>query len=157
MVKLLLEFRKNSQNTMDLDAAQLLTIASEKGYQNLVHLLLQNQISVRNPYCHAIQQSAAKGHVEILKILLKAFGGPGEQVNNALHSASAVGNMECVKLLVEFGAEPACNDHKALKEAFRRRHIEVAQYLLNCYQVNSEVLARIKREAKQVNYYDLAY
>ena len=82
------------------DAA--IAIAAEKGYRDIVYLLMQYALYGRDFFYNLPLISAARGgHIDLVQLFLDQGA---YNVNEALISASSSGHMDIVKLLLEQGA-----------------------------------------------------
>ena len=92
---------------------QLLLIASEKGYFDVVQLLLNHKAPVetkdtKNCFSTALMYASQHGNIEIVKLLLDhgaMVDSRGKFGKTALMFASENGHLEIVKFLLDIGAQ----------------------------------------------------
>lgn len=123
-------------NTTDRGANTLLMLAVRETHTDMVKRLLQRQakVAAKNGYGEsALMLAAAKGNLEIVKLLI----GSGAAVNqtgwNALIYAAWQGKTEVLKYLLEKGADinaVSPNGVSALMMAARGGHFDAVKLLL---------------------------
>ncbi|KAK5645047.1 hypothetical protein RI129_006347 [Pyrocoelia pectoralis] len=138
VIKLLLFSTKENINYADKKQRTPLLLAAEKGYTQVVQLLLENGADVNaenncnlTALCYAVMQSDEKG----VKMLLD-YGAHTEYHTSSgvtpLLLASSIGCLEIVKLLVNYKCDLSVKDNQqctALFLASEAGHIEIVKYL----------------------------
>lgn len=107
--------------------------AAEKGYTEVVHLLLQDgRADPAASDSEALSLASQYGHIEVVLALLQdGRADPSVDDSEALRYASMDGHIEVVHLLLRDGrADPTAGDSLALRYAAVNRHIEVVLALL---------------------------
>ena len=115
-------------------------IAVRNGKKNVVELFIKAGIDLESIHSKDYRKTpplltaSRKGDIEILRMLIEA----GADVNatsgdgsSALADASLNGHAEAVKLLVEGGADLGKYGGSSLVWAVRKRHADIARYLLD--------------------------
>ena len=138
---------KNGIDTRERDQSKNtpLMIACKYGRIKNVKLLIENEL-ISNIDCKnkennsAIHIATKNGHLDILKILLKAsanFKLPGQLKMLVTHIASAFGHFDCLKFLVEEAKVSFIGKDKfqrsCLSLAARNGNIKITSYLLSKY------------------------
>ena len=77
----------------------------------------------------ALKWASSKGHIEIVKFLLKVGVNVHSNHNFALRYASFYGHIEIVKLLLDAGANVHDWEDEALRRASTNGHTEVVELL----------------------------
>ncbi|KAK5645048.1 hypothetical protein RI129_006348 [Pyrocoelia pectoralis] len=140
VVNLLLLSTKENINYADGKQRTPLLLAAEKGYTQVVQLLLENgaYVNAKNncnltAICYAVMQSDEKG----VKTLLD-YGAHTEYRRSSgktpLLLASSIGCLEIVKLLINYKCDLSVKDNHqctALFLASEAGHIEIVKYLLD--------------------------
>src|ERR1700733_1895128 len=114
-------------------ADKCLFVASEKGYHQLVKLLLAVEgVDPAANENHAIQVASKHGHVEVVKVLVASGRvNPAANENDAIQVASRYGHVEVVKVLLKDGrADPTADDNYAIRIASQNGHAGVVNLLL---------------------------
>ncbi len=106
---------------------EALYLAAEKGYLEMVILLIENGADIHAMNDKALQIAAASNHLNVVKYLVENGADIHANNNKALGSAAKFGSLDTVKYLVENGAEI---DDKVLKLATKGGYSEVVKYLL---------------------------
>ncbi|KAJ3083209.1 hypothetical protein HK102_001188 [Quaeritorhiza haematococci] len=87
---------------------------------------------VMHAYDHAaLVPASAKGHVEIVRVLLAAGSDVHAKNDAALRLASINGNVEVVRVLLDAGADVHADNDGALGYASAKGHVEVVRILLD--------------------------
>ncbi|KAJ3326507.1 hypothetical protein HDU76_012864 [Blyttiomyces sp. JEL0837] len=128
----------------------VLTIACEKGYEDIVDVVLEvvlfgndggglggdrsNGLDLEK----GILCSAREGHVNVLKKLLKLDGVNPD--NSPIIEAAKRGHVDVVKLLLKTNMfNPAAKDYAAILGAISNGHVDVVRVLLKCEGIYSTV------------------
>ena len=122
-----------------------LHLACALGNESAVHLLVLNGADMykRDLYNNTpIHRAVAQGHVEIMNLLILAFGcdakTTGYQGRSLLHFACAIGNTKLVTLIIEnHGISPYATDgmkHTPLHIAASNNHKEIASLIIVKYK-----------------------
>ena len=108
--------------------------ASEKGYSDVVRLLLQAGADVHAPDYGgpdaSLRLTSSHGHPAVVKILLEAGADVHAVDDFALRLASRYGYLETVKMLLEAGADVHADDDYALEMASVNGYSEIIKILL---------------------------
>ena len=102
-MKLLLEAGANV-NLQGYKCGSALELASSKGHDAIVKLLLTKDIDIRS-YIQALYQSSTRGHEVTMKVLLETNIAHAETYGNALLEASSRSREAIVKVLLENGVD----------------------------------------------------
>lgn len=139
MLKYLLSVRNN------IDITRSLEHASEKGFFEMVKILVQYEQDNVNHICKlsidksrfgvrgnniALTNAALMGHLDIVKYLIEHGANIHAHNDRAIQLASNYGKLDVVKYLVEHGANVCVNDNYAVKWAAHSGHLSVVQYLV---------------------------
>jgi len=128
------------QDHTHLDATAL-GIACEKGYKEIVQILLDNKADVNfDDYYRPLERASKYGHIDLVRLLVdhKADINGGDSGSTPLMVASENGHLEIVEILLQNGAEVNLydenngrhNQSKALAQACENKHLPVVQILL---------------------------
>ena len=113
-----------------LDALSL-RLASEKGYLEIVKLLLDHSSDVHAEKEYALHDACYNGHVEVAKLLIDNGANIHALNSEALRDACLNGYLEIVRLLVEHGTDVHSVRDYALRHACEDGHLELAKFLLD--------------------------
>jgi hypothetical protein len=113
----------------EIDESDLLTIASENNHLDIVKYLVENVEMNADNIDDAFIGASYSGNVEIMKYLVKR--GANLRNERSLNYASEMGHLEAVKYLVENGVNIKVENNKALRNALKNNHLEIARYLIS--------------------------
>ena len=104
----------------------------------MIESLQNKQINPSTDNNYAIRRASAKGHLDVVKVLLADSRiDPSVDNNYAIRSASENGHPEVVKeLLKDKRVNPADRDNYAMQWASAKGHLEVVKVLLSDSRVN---------------------
>src|ERR1700733_4520935 len=120
-------------------ADKCLFVASEKGYHQLVKLLLAVEgVDPAANENHAIQVASKHGRTEVVKLLLNDRRAEPDACDNlAIIVASMNGHYGVIECLLNDGrADPAVGDHYAIREASFKGRTRLVELLLKDDRVN---------------------
>jgi ankyrin repeat protein len=108
-----------------------LRFAVARGHIEIVKLLINYRADIHVDDYSALIYAAYFGNIEIVKILIEL--GADIHVDNeaALRYAAYFGNIEIVKILIELGADIHVDNEGALRWAEEFGHIEIVKLLIN--------------------------
>ena len=81
-------------------------------------------------YCFSLRDALVKGHLGMVKILIKAGADVTFNLNYAIGYASENGYFEIVELLIEHGADVTSNENYSIKYASENGHLEIVRLLI---------------------------
>lgn len=124
--------------------AILLLKASEKGYTEIVRILLydksidRSRVNFGLKSNQSLRYASKNGHTEIVRMLLQHKQvNPTSMYSEALRYASEKGHIEIVKMLFEDSrSDPGAQNNYAIKTASLNGHVEVVRFLLKDKRVN---------------------
>lgn len=108
--------------------------ACANGHTEILHLILQHgYVPDQDAIDNAVAPTAARGHLDIVRKLLKDFSvqPSAQSVHSAIEEASFKGHKDILKLLMESGNTPTWESlEPALKKATMRGHTDVVEMLV---------------------------
>ncbi len=161
LAKKLIDLKAN----LEIQSDQLFTpilIASQKGNQEIVELLIKNgaDVNAKNKEGESSLILASQyGHQEIVELLIKAGADLEcltiEQKNSILINASQNNNFELIPLLIKAGADINAKDQDGMTpliHASRMGHLKVVEDLINAgakiYEVNNKKMSSLMYAAR---------
>ncbi len=119
----------------DLNQDEVLEWAVENGFVNVVKAILEGEngqlvIDIHAGNGRALRTACARGHAEVVKVLLDAGADARSGSDWSLRIASERGHAEVVKMLLDAGADVHTYSDTALRWASERGHVEVVRTLL---------------------------
>ncbi len=106
---------------------ELLFIAAEKGYLDIVKYLLRQGANINADEDNALNNAAENGHLDVVEFLVENGAHIGAEQYSAVESAALQGHFDVVKYFVE--KEPT-SINKAFKAAAGAGHLDIVKYLL---------------------------
>lgn len=106
--------------------------ASEHGFDKILLKTLQSfkkEIDLWD-LNWALMKASTNGHLEAVKLLIRAGADIHIQNEDSLRWASTKGHLEVVELLVQLGADIHSLKDYSLREASRNDHLEIVRFLL---------------------------
>ncbi len=114
------------KNLMGAEDYYPICYAAEKGYSEIVKLLIEAGADVTANNNYAIKKAAANGYIEVVELLIEAGADVTANNNYAIKKAAANGYIEVVELLIEAGADV----NEAICAAVEEGNIEIAKRLI---------------------------
>ena len=108
----------------------VLAKASLKGHLEIVKYLVKHGTYVRAYNDEAFRYASKYGHLEVVKYLVEQGADVSADSEYALRFASEHGHLEVVKYLVKQGADIHAKNDLSLKWASSNGHLEVVKYLV---------------------------
>lgn len=117
----------DTNNTLnDVDYGKMATRAAEKGYLDIVVLMLSLGVDV-DSYQWIMANAAYTGHINIVQLMLDRHHTQ-TQINMSMSHAAEKGHTDIVKLLLDYGADDYTY---AIEAAAKEGYIDIVQLILS--------------------------
>ena len=109
----------------------LLTLASEKGYNDILGLLINKGLSVHINYDEPLIKSIKGGHLETVKFLLKRGCNIHTMNDTPIINACFYGHTDIVNFLLDKGVDINVDNGYPLRVSVENNHLDTTKLLLD--------------------------
>ena len=117
------------QELIQIPKDKLWSESAKRGYLGFIKVLLEEGTNIHALDDYALRYAAQKDHLPVVKYLVEKGANIHADNDYALRVAASYGHLPVVKYLVEAGADIHAENDEALRFAKKYKHKDVVQYL----------------------------